>query len=231
MPSWPTTSVCPSPSSPPSTARRPGSASPCPATATSASPPPGPSSPPPTGSSGCPCAFGLAWLLPKLIGLPRALDLILSSRTFAAEEALDLGLVTAVVPVDQLAEPRRRVRPDAGHLGLAGVHGGIETPGLRGLPQTAAEAVRVAEALLDPMMAGPDYREGVAALREKRPAVYGDLPSPIPRTGPGAQGRRPSGRLGGPDPDVRATERLLDHGVPRVPSTLAGDRRCQAVAR
>ncbi len=43
------------------------------------------------GRLGLPCAFGLAWLLPKLIGLPRALDLILSSRTFTAEEALDSG--------------------------------------------------------------------------------------------------------------------------------------------
>ena len=41
---------------------------------------------------------------------------------------------------------------------------------------TAAESVRAAEALLDPMMAGPDYREGVAALREKRPPVFGDPP-------------------------------------------------------
>jgi enoyl-CoA hydratase/carnithine racemase len=41
---------------------------------------------------------------------------------------------------------------------------------------TAAESVRAAESLLDPMMAGDDYREGVAALREKRPPVFGDLP-------------------------------------------------------
>jgi len=40
---------------------------------------------------------------------------------------------------------------------------------------TAAEAVARAEALLDPMMAGPDYREGVAALREKRPPRFSDL--------------------------------------------------------
>ena len=45
---------------------------------------------------------------------------------------------------------------------------------------TAAESVRTAEALIDPMMAGPDYREGVAALREKRPPVFADLPPAEP---------------------------------------------------
>jgi len=30
------------------------------------------------------------------------------------------------------------------------------------------------------MMSGPDYREGVAALREKRPAIYQDLPPTEP---------------------------------------------------
>ena len=54
------------------------------------------------GRLGLPCAFGLAWLLPKLIGLPSALDLVLTSRTFTAEEALALGLVKAVVPGEEL---------------------------------------------------------------------------------------------------------------------------------
>ena len=56
------------------------------------------------GKLGLPCAFGLAWLLPHLIGLSRSLELILSGRTITAEEALGLGLVHAVVPADRLAD-------------------------------------------------------------------------------------------------------------------------------
>jgi len=129
------------------------------------------------GKLGLPCAFGLAWLLPKLIGLPRALDLILSSRTFTAEEALDLGLVKAVVPVDQLAgrvaEYARTLATSVSPASMAASKRQV----YEAFHATAAESVRTAEGLLDPMMAGADYREGVAALREKRPPVFADLPA------------------------------------------------------
>lgn len=128
------------------------------------------------GRLGLPCAFGLAWLLPKLIGLPRSLDLILSSRTFIAEEALELGLVTSVVPGDQLPgwvlEYARDLATSVSPASMATSKRQV----YEAFHATAAEAVRTAEALIDPMMSGPDYAEGVAALRQKRPAVFADLP-------------------------------------------------------
>jgi len=127
------------------------------------------------GKLGLPCAFGLAWLLPKLIGLPRALDLILSSRTFAAEEALELGLVTAVLPAADLADYVRQYA----HALATSVSPASMAASKRQVYEafhlSAAESVRAAEALLSPMMAGSDYREGVAALREKRPPTFQDL--------------------------------------------------------
>ncbi|HVC66774.1 MAG TPA: enoyl-CoA hydratase-related protein [Acidimicrobiales bacterium] len=130
------------------------------------------------GKLGLPCAFGLAWLLPKLVGLPRALDLILSSRTFEADEALGLGLVTAVVDgpelLDHVRDYARVLATTVSPASLAASKRQV----YEAFHQTAAEAVRAAEALLDPMMAGPDYREGVAALRAKRPPVFGDPPGP-----------------------------------------------------
>lgn len=125
------------------------------------------------GKLGLPCAFGLAWLLPKLIGLPRALDLILSSRTFDADEALALGLVTDVVDgPDLLDHVHRYARMLADTVSPASL-AASKTQVYEAFHLTAAESVRVAEAMLDPMMAGPDYREGVAALREKRPPSFG----------------------------------------------------------
>ena len=134
------------------------------------------------GRLGLPCAFGLAWLLPKLIGLPRALDLILSSRTVTAEEADQLGLVTAV-PADQLADRvgtyARMLATEVSPASMAASKRQV----YEAFHTSAAEAVRAAEALIDPMMSGPDYREGVAALREKRAADYWDLPVGQPDIG------------------------------------------------
>jgi enoyl-CoA hydratase/carnithine racemase len=125
------------------------------------------------GRLGLPAAFGLAWLLPKLIGLPRALDLLLSSRTFDADEAYGLGLVTAVVDgtdlLDHVHGYARMLATTVSPASLAASKRQV----YEAFHQSAAEAVRAAEALLDPMMAGPDYREGVTALREKRPPVFG----------------------------------------------------------
>src|SRR3984957_19931642 len=45
------------------------------------------------GRLGLPAEYGLSWLLPRLIGLTRAADLLLSSRVILAEEAAEIGLV------------------------------------------------------------------------------------------------------------------------------------------
>lgn len=47
--------------------------------------------------------FGGTWLLPRIVGLTRARELALTGRIFGAEEALEMGLVSEVVSVDDLA--------------------------------------------------------------------------------------------------------------------------------
>ncbi len=46
--------------------------------------------------------YGSSWALPKLIGMPRALDLLLSGRVITADEAERMGLVNQVVPAEEL---------------------------------------------------------------------------------------------------------------------------------
>ncbi|SFR04590.1 enoyl-CoA hydratase/isomerase family protein [Desulfoscipio geothermicus] len=46
--------------------------------------------------------YASPYMLPRIVGLGRAMELCLTARTFGAQEALNMGLVTQVVPDDQL---------------------------------------------------------------------------------------------------------------------------------
>ena len=54
--------------------------------------------------------LGASWLLPRLIGVARSNDLLLTGRVVDAEEALAMGLVSRVLPDEELLDalPRRR---------------------------------------------------------------------------------------------------------------------------
>ena len=67
------------------------------------------------GRLGLPAEYGLSWLLPRLVGVTRAADLLLSSRVVLAEEAEQLGLVNRVLPARRAAALHVRVRPAARH--------------------------------------------------------------------------------------------------------------------
>src|SRR5436305_4226870 len=47
---------------------------------------------------------GISWILPRLVGPARALDLLLSGRVFLAEEAEQLGVVNRTVAGDELLD-------------------------------------------------------------------------------------------------------------------------------
>jgi enoyl-CoA hydratase/carnithine racemase len=119
-----------------------------------------------------PAEFGLSWVLPRIIGLTHANDVLLSSRVFTAEEALGMGFLNKVLAPEDLM----------GHVRAyaAGLADGV-SPGsaaatkrqiYRDLHRTAASAVEDAEALLEAMIRHPDYAEGVKAWMEKRPARW-----------------------------------------------------------
>jgi enoyl-CoA hydratase/carnithine racemase len=119
-----------------------------------------------------PAEFGLSWVLPRIVGLTHAADLLLSSRVFTAEEALRMGFLNAVLPADQLID---HVMAYARNLAASVSPGSVrETKHqiYRDLHGSAADAVVEAERLLETMIRHPDYGEGVRAWMEKRAARW-----------------------------------------------------------
>jgi enoyl-CoA hydratase/carnithine racemase len=126
------------------------------------------------GRLGLPVEFGLSWLLPRLIGLSRAAEVLISSRIFLAEEAAEMGLVSAVVPTGELES---HVRDYATNLATNVSSASIAVTKrqlYRDLLAAAdpASSIADAEETMSSMMRQPDYREGVAALRERRPPHF-----------------------------------------------------------
>ncbi len=48
------------------------------------------------------CDLGISWLLPRIVGVGRAQELLYTARRFRVEEALAMGFVTSAVPGDRL---------------------------------------------------------------------------------------------------------------------------------
>lgn len=131
------------------------------------------------GRLGLPAEFGLSWLLPRLIGITRAADVLLSSRVVLAEEAADIGLVNRVVPgpglLDAVGEYAGALATEVLPASLAATKLQLYTD----LHHDAATSARDADDRLRQMMSGADFAEGVAARRDRRPPCFAD-PGPPP---------------------------------------------------
>ena len=110
----------------------------------------------------------MSWLLPRLVGMAHACDLLYSARTVRAPEALAMGLVSRVIPEEQFmpevmayarmlateASPRsmREMKREMWHAQF----------------QTLAQAIDEANGDMAGSFASADFKEGVAHFVEKR---------------------------------------------------------------
>jgi enoyl-CoA hydratase/carnithine racemase len=115
---------------------------------------------------------GISWMLPKLVGHSRAMDLLLSSRKVAAEEAYRIGLADRVFPTNELmAETRAYAKELADFVSPRStrvIKRQLWDALLTGLSENLADADR--EMALS--LKGDDFKEGVAHFLEKRPPRF-----------------------------------------------------------
>tara|TARA_R110002110_G_scaffold2582_9_gene12230 strand:- start:8441 stop:9277 length:837 start_codon:yes stop_codon:yes gene_type:complete len=118
-----------------------------------------------------PAEFGLSWVLPRIVGLTHANDLLLSSRVFLAEEAIEMGFLNKCLEPEALMPTvyeYARMLTQSAPGSLRETKWQIYSDQHR----SAGAAVKDAERLLEAMAQHPDYKEGIKAWMEKRPANW-----------------------------------------------------------
>ncbi|HSV79979.1 MAG TPA: enoyl-CoA hydratase-related protein [Ramlibacter sp.] len=125
---------------------------------------------------GLPAEYGMAWLLPRLMGVTHAADVLITGRIFTAEEALRMGFLNDVfAPGDfesRVAAAARSialtVSPQAALTTKRQLYAEL-------MEHDVGRCVEDSKRLIGELMRGADYKEGVAALMEKRPARFQGL--------------------------------------------------------
>jgi enoyl-CoA hydratase/carnithine racemase len=112
--------------------------------------------------------YGISWILPRLVGWAVALDLLLTGRTFLAQEAAELGLVKEVVEPDELMPRVLAYAEDiALHCSPASMAVIKRQAYSDATSDVLAASVR-AETLLQESLRRPDVIEGIVSFLEKR---------------------------------------------------------------
>ena len=123
---------------------------------------------------GLPAEYGLSWILPRVVGVTRANDLLLSGRIVTVAETESWGLWNGVADDGEgalaaaLGYARMLVAttgPDAVSVTKAQIAHDLHR-------HDSAASVADSKRLLDEAMGTAEYREGIAALRDKRPPRF-----------------------------------------------------------
>jgi len=118
------------------------------------------------------CDIGTSWLLPRIVGVARAQELMLSGRVFDADEAYRIGLVVDLLDDDTLMDAAlakaaeiMRNSPFGVALTKEGMWGALEIPALQ-------NAIDIENRQQIMASATADHREAMTAFVERRPPLY-----------------------------------------------------------
>lgn len=117
--------------------------------------------------------FGLSYFLPRMVGHERATELFYTGRIVDAEEALQLGIVSRVVPHDQLVDESLEFATQVANqppTALAFTRRMLQHSQWASIEQQLEFEWPLQRDLLQ----GPEFKEAVAAFREKREPNYND---------------------------------------------------------
>ncbi len=118
---------------------------------------------------------GISWILPRLVGPARALDLLLSARVVLGSEAAEMGLVNRAVAEDQVVSQARDYARTLAENSSPASMATIKRQVYGDLTRELDDALARANALMAESFAATDLAEGVASFLERRPPQFAPL--------------------------------------------------------
>jgi enoyl-CoA hydratase/carnithine racemase len=112
--------------------------------------------------------YGSSWILPKLIGMPRALDLMLSGRVITSDEAAEMGLVNRVVSPDELMPHVMAYAEDLAVNCCPTSWALMKKQLYRDWSIDADTATTTSIRMMNESVQRPDFQEGVQSYLDKR---------------------------------------------------------------
>jgi len=116
--------------------------------------------------------YGMAWMLPRIIGIANALDLLFSARTIDAAEALRMGLVNRVFPQETFLEKAQESAQELASTVSPRSLRIIKRQVYEAMSQPLAEAFDISVREMMACFRTEDFKEGVAHFVQKRPPAF-----------------------------------------------------------
>lgn len=125
---------------------------------------------------GLPAEYGLSWVLPRLVGLAAAVDILFTGRVLPAEEMQSIGFLHSVLPAEGFEqEVLARAREMATVVSPVAVRAAKRQVYADQLHLAPGQSVEDARLLTAELLRHPDCREGVAAMQQKRVPSFAPL--------------------------------------------------------
>lgn len=112
-----------------------------------------------------------SYYLPRIVGLKRATELMLTNRAFTAREAQEMGIVTRVVPDAELLAEAEKIATELAH-GPTLAYGGVKRLLYASLNNPLYEQMDLETEIIANLSRTADAREGITAFLGKRAAKF-----------------------------------------------------------
>jgi enoyl-CoA hydratase/carnithine racemase len=118
---------------------------------------------------------GQSWILPRIVGPSKALDLFWSSRRVMADEAKEIGMIDRICAPDQLLASAVAYVDELAAKAAPKSLMTMKQQVYRHMNMSLGDAMRETNRLMDASTAHDDFKEGVASFMEKRPPNFSSI--------------------------------------------------------